>query len=53
MHLRAIGAFSACVVLLAVGSQADLRAHEIDVRIRLAALDGKDQQPSPCGPTAS
>ena len=49
MHLRAIGVFSVCVGLLAVDSQADQRAEEIGAPIRLSVLDGKDQQPPPCG----
>jgi hypothetical protein len=49
MHLRAIGVLSVCVNLLVVNSQADLRAQEIRAPVQVSALDGKDQQPPPCG----
>ena len=49
MHLRAIRVFSACINLLVVNSQADLRAQEIRAPVQVSVLDSKDQQPPPCG----
>jgi hypothetical protein len=48
MHFSAINVLSVCAGLLIVSSPADVRAQELGP-VQLSALDGKDQQPPPCG----
>jgi len=49
MHLRAIVVSQACAALMICGSPADLRAQQTRAPVQVSVLDGKDQQPPPCG----